>query len=703
MAKKKLIELNRGKCIASLLCALLNLKKSSPSRWGFLLKLNIIRKCILSFEKLAIFAGLTVSQLVTGLNLNADANKLSSTIFADFDRDGDLDVAEVTKGTGFISYHEKNWNEFIKETIPFATFSPDLLSEVSSNSRYHKDLLLLQKNSGKFALLSQNGSEGFVTQDTGVLNAAVNDAIIGDFDQDGDEDLVYASSNGTIGWVKNDGTEGFAPQGNLISGLNSDVSSIDLIDYDSDGDTDIKFNSGGLAQLQQNNGSEGFSPNSNYNSSEDYHFLQGDVNNDGYTDSMTVSATGQISVSKSQGTEGFSTQNSDLQTNIDQSVLNDLDGDGKLDLVYTTPQVLAWAKNEGSDGFIAQQPIYTTDGSIESFAILDKDFDGDKDIYFAESGKLGFGAFKNIGSENFELQSHGDELAKPQSLEPSIALDIDGDGDTDLASIADNTNYIEVHQNNSLNWQTSNTATLPFSPDSVAPIDYDSDGEDDLFAFNQTTGEYAILQNRGSEGFEVVSSGSIDSQSNHAILADIDADGDQDLVFTNPSGLAWAKNQSSDGFIIQGSLASQSSEITSLEVSDIDEDGDNDLFYSTKGSGVANILQKQGTDGFVAQEIDSGLSSIEDFEIADLDSDGDEDIIFASSADSKIGYFNNNGSEGFVPGGTLATGISQVDQIKVADLDLDNDMDIVAASAQNDQSFWIKNSGSDGFIPHQLG
>ena len=224
-----------------------------------------------------------------------------------------------------------------------------------------------------------------------------------------------------------------------------------------------------------------------------------------------------------------------------------------------------------------------------------------------------------------------------------------------------------------------------------------------MFALNQTTGDYAILQNRGSEGFEVVSSGSLDSQANHAVLADIDADGDQDLVYVNSAGLAWAKNESSDGFTVQGSLATENSEVASLEVSDFDEDGDHDLFYSTKGSGVANILQKQGTDGFVAQEIDSGLSSIEDFEIADLDRDGDEDIIFASSADSKIGYFNNNGSDSFVPGGTLATGISQVDQIKVADLDLDNDMDIVAASAQNDQSFWLKNSGSDGFIPHQLG
>lgn len=702
MAKKKLIELNRGKCIASLLCALLNLKKSSPSKWGFSVKLNLIKKCILNFEKLAIFAGLTIGQLLIGPDLAADNQNLASTIFADFDRDGDIDVVEITKGTGLVSYHEKSWNDFQKTNIPFANFSPDLSGEISSNSKHYKDLLLLQKGSGKFALLTENGSEGFVTQDSGNLNASVNDAIIEDFDNDGDDDLVYAASSGHIGWVKNDGTEGFNPQGVLISGLSDDVSSLDLIDYDSDGDADIKFSHGSLAQLYKNNGSEGFTPDTNYNSTDDYHFHQDDINNDGSNDSMTVTSSGVVSANISQGSEGFVTQNSNLQSDVEISTLHDLDDDGDLDLVYSTPQGLAWAKNEGSDGFIAQQTLHVG-SSIESLQVADADNDGDEDIYISESSKLGFGLLNNKGSENFELQSSGNELAKTQSLEPSIAIDIDGDGDTDLASVPGNTNYIEVHQNESLNWQTSNISNLPFNPDSIAKTDYDSDGEDDLFALNQTTGEYAILQNRGSEGFEVVSSGSINSQAKHAVLADIDADGDQDLIYANSAGLSWAKNESSDGFTVQGSIASEGSEIASLEVSDFDEDGDHDLFYSTKGSGVANILKKQGTDGFIAQEFDSGLSSIEDFEISDLDRDGDEDIIFASSSDSKIGYFSNNGSEGFVPGGTLATGIYQVDKIKVTDLDLDNDMDIVAASAQNDDSYWIKNSGSDGFIPHQLG
>ena len=312
MAKKRFIEINKGKCIAYLFHALINLKKPTPFKWEFLIKLKLLKNTC-SMLKGLIFAGLTVAQLFTGFNLSAESQKLESTVFADFDKDGDTDTAKISPGTGIVSFHEKFWNNFEVKTVPLSNFTPDAAGGISDNHNYQDDLFLMNQSSGKYAILSETGSEGFVVQTSGVLNTPINEAILEDFDQDGDDDLVYASSNGTIGWAKNNGTDGFMPQGNLINGLSTDVSSIDLIDYDSDGDMDIKFTSGGIAQLQQNYGSEGFSPNENYNSSEDYHFHQADINSDGQKDSMTVSKGGLVQVSKSQGTEGFA-QTSNLQT-----------------------------------------------------------------------------------------------------------------------------------------------------------------------------------------------------------------------------------------------------------------------------------------------------------------------------------------------------------------------------------------------------
>ena len=209
------------------------------------------------------------------------------------DHDGDNDILFTQNGLpGYGILKNDGSENFVPElsdtdtSLVFGDINDDGIDDVISVNQ-----------SGLVGINQSQGSEGFNAQLLDI-DDEIDSIHLADLDSDGDDDLVYASSNGTIGWVKNNGTDGFSPQGNLINGLSTDVSSIDLIDYDSDGDMDIKFTSGGIAQLQQNYGSEGFSPNENYNSSEDYHFHQADINSDGQKDSMTVSKGGLVQVSK---------------------------------------------------------------------------------------------------------------------------------------------------------------------------------------------------------------------------------------------------------------------------------------------------------------------------------------------------------------------------------------------------------------------
>ena len=81
-------------------------------------------------------------------------------------------------------------------------------------------------------------------------------------------------------------------------------------------------------------------------------------------------------------------------------------------------------------------------------------------------------------------------------------------------------------------------------------------------------------------------------------------------------------------------MLTQNTDISAIELDDFDGDGDNDIFYATQGNGVVNILKNQESDGFVAQQVDSGLTEIKDLKIGDIDGDGDSDLIFASAADS---------------------------------------------------------------------
>ena len=89
---------------------------------GFLIKLNLIKRCILNFEKLAIFAGLSVGQLLIGTELSADNNKLVSTVFADFDNDGDIDVVEISSASESVLFHEKSWNSHFPKRKFLHTF-----------------------------------------------------------------------------------------------------------------------------------------------------------------------------------------------------------------------------------------------------------------------------------------------------------------------------------------------------------------------------------------------------------------------------------------------------------------------------------------------------------------------------------------------------------------------------------------------------
>ena len=45
--------------------------------------------------------------------------------------------------------------------------------------------------------------EGFSIENSGSLDTPINEAILDDFDNDGDDDLVFSSSNGTLSGGRN--------------------------------------------------------------------------------------------------------------------------------------------------------------------------------------------------------------------------------------------------------------------------------------------------------------------------------------------------------------------------------------------------------------------------------------------------------------------------------------------------------------------
>ena len=294
-------------------------------------------------------------------------------------------------------------------------------------------------------------------------------------------------------------------------------------------------------------------------------------------------------------------------------------------------------------------------------------------------------------------------------LKSSTAFDIDGDGDQDIIDADSSDGNLYLLRNSGLNFTKELLHSPNFDADLVGVKDVDGDGDDDIVILDKDMGDFQVIENQGSQNFIPQGWEEIDpfaqSSVNQAFLSDVDQDGDSDLVYSTPNAVGWAKNNGSEGFVVQPNIyTSAGIPISALEVEDFDGDGREDAYFSLQGMGVIGAAKNQGTEGFSVQGgAYPSHSDISDIEIADLDSDGMNDLVYSSDSSSVIGWMKNNGSDGFLPASTLATGITSVDQIEVADLDNDTDLDIVAASSESDYRAWIENEGSDGFTPHQLG
>lgn len=309
-------------------------------------------------------------------------------------------------------------------------------------------------------------------------------------------------------------------------------------------------------------------------------------------------------------------------------------------------------------------------------------------------------------------------LSLPDSLEAddavklksSTAFDIDGDGDQDILDADSSDGNLYLLRNSGLNFSKELLHSPNFNADLVGVNDVDGDGDDDIVILDKEMTDFQVIENQGSQNFIPLESADIDPFAqypvNEAFLSDIDQDGDSDLVYSTPNAVGWAKNNGSEGFVVQPNIyTSPGDPISALEVEDFDGDGKEDAYFSTDDrTGMIAFAKNQGTEGFsVSGAANTHFLDISDIEIADLDSDGNNDLVFSSGSWGAIGWLKNNGSDGFLTQSNLATGITSVDQIEVADLDNDSDLDIVAASSESDFRAWIENEGSDGFTPHQLG
>ena len=347
----------------------------------------------------------------------------------------------------------------------------------------------------------------------------------------------------------------------------------------------------------------------------------------------------------------------------------DLYGDGSLQLFATEPLSgrVMWLR--GLDDVVE-----LSEGLNQPVRVHAADVDGDshRDLLVADIGTLSrtngpvgrVVLLRNDGTFRFEVVVLMDDVGRVACAE---AADLDGDGDLDIAVCV--LGYLDGR----VAW-LEQTAELEFvehviddRPGSIRafPFDADADGDMDLaVALSLDSEEVSLYRNDGSGNFEreVLFSASVMYYGLSGIeLADLDMDGDTDILYTNGDtldrprpprgsvlpnnfyGLAWLENDGKGVFTNR--------ELTRYwgahAVKAVDLDGDSDLDLVLSGvqfprmyprDEVQNLiwLENDGNQGFTRRIPSVDLPPLLiTLDVADVDGDGTPEIFGGS--------FNNTG------------------------------------------------------------
>lgn len=349
-----------------------------------------------------------------------------SQCIADFDNDGKLDIATSTTGDKITVYKNFSKNgvpDFILKASFFSIYGADHYSDITDmiaadlTGDGKPELLVIAYNSSTISIYKNTSTNGDMSFDAGFFYsfAAIDklpySIAVADMDNDGKNDLLvsYVKSGRAFEIAQNTsqagnisfGVKKSFSYGALANGTVGSDGKIAVIDIDGDNKQDVvsvcRFDPNFFAYLNRStigffnfaSGQTIISDRSTNIGNGFFDLKLGDINGDNKPDIVyTISDSSILSVYKNNSSLGAisfaAKQNFIAPSGSTNLKLNDMDGDGKLDVVtLASYDSVAVIKNNSTSSnmlFALPKKYITGSQAIQTLNLADMDADGKVDI-----------------------------------------------------------------------------------------------------------------------------------------------------------------------------------------------------------------------------------------------------------------------------------------------------------------------------------
>lgn len=618
----------------------------------------------------------------------------AAAVVQDFNNDHITDIATANSSAGNVSVLLGNANGTFGAANTFAVgVGASSIDSGDFNSDGNMDLVVTDGSSSAYVALG-NGDGTFATATKIALRSGTSGIVVADFNGDGKADVAIAifgpenNSRGSVAVLLGQGDGTFAPT--VFYDLDHNAERLVAADLNGDGKLDLAvalqhFSTPkkGLAVLL-GNGDGTFQSAMTSTSGNMADVAAADFNGDGKTDlalSPLYSSVVQVLLGNGDGT--FAPAVEYAAGTSGSVVTTDFNGDGVADLLLGGQHTATLLGN--GDGTFGAPAVYAIGQSFAVAGFFNRD--AVPDVVAGDYTGIGVAFGKRDGTLRAGRSYPAGYLAG------SVAsADFDQDGHADLAvggaTIAP---YVSVLLGDGEGGFAAAPGLGAKPAETIVTADFNVDGKPDLLSTSYDGGTFEIYLGHGDGTFAAVQTTKIAGGDLSPAIGDFNNDGIPDVAIARQlNGATTIFLGNGDGTFTNAGDLPQKNPAFPL-VADFNGDGNADVGAATYIDGIFDVFLGNG-DGTFQKAIVTPAPSATYSAAADFNGDGKVDLVLATLTTQ---LFLGNGDGTFQPPQTVTSGHGP---IHVADIDGDGKLDL-ATTLEYSSVEVLRGDGRGGFHP----